>query len=98
MAERVSLPDGPIKFRWVAFVHGRPMVDSRCQGRGIGRAAMGLVAEDVRHKGVALVLLVPFVPVYGSQERFYLRLGLHPTGRSQDGEVVLELPLASITA
>jgi diamine N-acetyltransferase len=76
----------------------RLMVDSRCQGRGIGRAAMELVITHARHKGVAPVLQLSFVPMSGSPERFYRSLGFRHTGRSQDGEVVLELPLASAAA
>jgi diamine N-acetyltransferase len=76
----------------------RLMVDSKCQGRGIGRAAMELIIAHARHQGVAPLLQVSFVPVLGSPENFYLSLGFRHTGRTQDGEVVLELPLASNAA
>ena len=76
----------------------RLMVDSNCQGRGIGRAAMELIIARARHKGVAPLLQVSFVPTSGSPENFYLSLGFRHTGRTQDGEVVLELPLASTAA
>ena len=76
----------------------RLMVDSKCQGRGIGRAAMELVIAHARHKGVAPLLQLSFIPMSGSPENFYLSLGFRHTGRIQDGEVVLELPLASTAA
>ena len=73
----------------------RLMVDSKCQGRGIGRAAMELIIAHARHKAVTPLLQVSFVPASGSPENFYLSLGFRHTGRTQDGEVVLELPLVS---
>ena len=76
----------------------RLMVDCNCQGRGIGRAAMELIIAHARHKGVAPLLQVSFVPTSGSPENFYLSLGFRHTGRTQDGELVLELPLASTAA
>ena len=71
----------------------RFMVDHRFQGRGIGRAAMLLVIEHVRHKGRFERLLVTYVPGPGCPEGFYLGLGFRHTGRVEEGEVVLELPL-----
>lgn len=73
----------------------RFMVDARFQGRGIGRAAMRQVIDHVRAKGRFEVLELSFVPGPGSPEPFYLSLGFRHTGRVDDGEVVLELPLQS---
>jgi diamine N-acetyltransferase len=80
----------PVPELWV----WRLMVDSSCQGRGIGRAAMGLVIAHARHKRIASMLQLSFVPAPRSPENFYRSLGFRHTGRIQDGEVVLELPLA----
>lgn len=71
----------------------RFMVDARFQGRGIGRAAMQRVIEHVRSKGLFERLELSYVPGPGCPEPFYLSLGFRHTGRREDGEVVLELPL-----
>ena len=70
----------------------RFMVDERYQGRGVGRAAMHLVIEHVRAKGVR-TLELSYVPGEGSPEPFYLGLGFRHTGRMEGDEKVLELPL-----
>ena len=72
----------------------RFMVDSRFQGRGIGKAALVQVIEHVRSKKLFTALAVSFVPGPGCPEKFYLGLGFKPTGRIEHGEVLLELPLA----
>ena len=73
----------------------RLMVDQRFQGRGIGRAAMQQVIEHVRDKGVFEHLDVSYVPGPGCPETFYLGLGFAHTGRQDEGEIVLRLPLRS---
>lgn len=80
-------PEAPAVGVW------RFMVDARFQGRGIGRAAMQQVVEHVRGKGLFRTLELSFVPGPGCPEPFYLSLGFRHTGRVDDGEVVLELPL-----
>ena len=71
----------------------RFMIDARFQGRGIGRAALQQVIVHVRAKGCFDALQLSYVPGPGCPEPFYLRLGFCHTGRMDDGEVVLELPL-----
>ena len=71
----------------------RFMIDAKAQGQGAGRAALQLVIEHVRRKGVFSVLSLSHVPVPGSAEKFYLDLGFKPTGKVEDGEVELELSL-----
>lgn len=71
----------------------RFMIDERFQGRGVGRAAMGLVIDHVRAKGAFGTLELSYVPGEGCPEAFYLALGFRHTGRMNDDEVVLELPL-----
>ena len=71
----------------------RFMIDSRFQGKGVGRAAMQLVISHARSKGIFDVLELSYVPGPGCPEPFYLSLGFRHTGRSDEGEVVLELPL-----
>lgn len=71
----------------------RFMIDARHQGQGIGRVALQQVIEHVRRKGVFDRLELSYVPGPGSPEAFYRSLGFRPTGRVDEGEVVLELPL-----
>jgi GNAT superfamily N-acetyltransferase len=71
----------------------RLMIDARHQRRGIGRAALLQVIAHARAKGVAETLTLSYVPGPGGPEPFYLGLGFRPTGRIDDGEVVLALPL-----
>ena len=72
------------------------MVDKRFQGPGIGKAALLQVIEHVRAKGLYSTLELSYVPGPGSPEPFYRQLGFQPNGTVEDGEVVLELPLAAI--
>jgi diamine N-acetyltransferase len=71
----------------------RFMIDARFQGRGIGRAALQQVIAHVRAKGLFERLELSYVPGPGCPEPFYLALGFRHTGRLDEGEVVLELPL-----
>jgi len=71
----------------------RLMVDSRFQRQGVGTAALDQVVAHVRSKGLFSSLLVSYVPAPGSPEQFYLRAGFRHTGRVDEGEIVLELPL-----
>lgn len=71
----------------------RFMVDARFQGRGIGRAAMQQVIEHARSKRIFTSLELSYVPGPGCPEPFYLSLGFRHTGRVDEGEIVLELPL-----
>ena len=71
----------------------RFMIDARHQGRGIGRAALLLIIEHVKAKGLFTSLELSYVPGPGCPEPFYRALGFRPTGRVDDGELVMELPL-----
>jgi len=73
----------------------RFMIDARYQGRGIGRAALLLVIDQVRRRGIFKTLLLSYLPGPGCPEPFYRGLGFRPTGRMDGKEVVLELPLAA---
>jgi diamine N-acetyltransferase len=76
----------------------RLMIDVNFQGQGIGRAAMLQVIEHVRRKGLFTSLQLSYVPGPGCPEPFYLSLGFLHTGRTEQGEVVLELPLTGHAA
>lgn len=84
---RVPAPARPEVGVW------RFMVDQRFQGRGIGRAALGLVIAHVRAKGVFDELLLSYVPGPGCPEPFYRSLGFRPNGRMDGVEVVMSLAL-----
>jgi diamine N-acetyltransferase len=71
----------------------RFMIDVRFQGRGVGAAALRQVVSHVRGKGLYASLSTSYVPGPGCPEQFYLRAGFRHTGRVDDGETVLEMPL-----
>jgi diamine N-acetyltransferase len=85
--QRVPPPEAPQFFLW------RLMIDARFQRRGIGKAALEQVIAHVREKRSATSLGVSYVPGPGCPEPFYLASGFRHTGRVDDGEIVLELPL-----
>ena len=76
----------------------RFMIDAKLQGCGIGRAALLQVIEHVRSKGLFTSLQLSYVPGPGCPEPFYLSLGFRHTGRVDEDEIVLELPLADSAA
>jgi diamine N-acetyltransferase len=72
----------------------RLLIDARWQGRGYGTATLDLVVAYVRTRPGAERLLTSYVPGEGTPLGFYLRYGFTPTGEIDDGEPILELPLA----
>lgn len=72
----------------------RFMIDAQFQGRGIGAAALQHLITHVRNKAAFSSLVVSYVPGPGCPEHFYLAAGFKHTGRIDDGEIVLELPLS----
>lgn len=93
--------DVPVGFVMLAFEPDKPpylwrlMVDHRHQGRGIGRAAMGLIVAHLREtRPEAAELLLSHVPGEGDPGPFYAGLGFTYTGVVDDGERVMRLPLA----
>jgi diamine N-acetyltransferase len=73
----------------------RLLVDTRWQGRGLGRAALDLVVDHLRtHRPDATELLTSVAPgTIASPRGFYEAYGFRPTGEVADGEDVLALPL-----
>ena len=84
---RSPAPPQPKVFVW------RFMIDARFQRRGIGKAALLRVIEHVRAKGHFESLELSYVPAPGCPEPFYLSLGFRHTGRVDENEIILELPL-----
>jgi diamine N-acetyltransferase len=73
----------------------RFMIDAKHQHSGIGTAALKLVIAHVRAKGLFDQLELSYVPEPGCPEPFYRRLGFSATGRIDDGEIVMALPLGA---
>lgn len=71
----------------------RLMIDARHQGNGYGRRAIGQLIDYVKTRPGATELLVSYVPGDGSPRDFYLKLGFQDTGRVDEDEIVLRLPL-----
>jgi diamine N-acetyltransferase len=69
------------------------MIDAAHQSKGFGRKAVALLVEYVRDRPAARELLVSYHPGLHSPRDFYLKQGFHDTGRTEEGEVVLSLPL-----
>lgn len=86
---RIPPPEEPTVTLW------RLMIDARFQGKGIGRAAMHKIIEHARKKGFR-TLATSYVPEPGNPEGFYLSLGFRHTGRVDDDEIVLELPITTM--
>jgi diamine N-acetyltransferase len=82
-----SMPENPEVSVW------RFMVDAKHQRKGIGRAALLLIIEHIRSKGIFKKLKLSYVPGEGGPEQLYLSLGFRPTGEVDESEVVMELPL-----
>jgi diamine N-acetyltransferase len=65
----------------------RFMVDAAHQGRGVGRRAVELLADELRADGWTQ-LETSFVPVQAGAEGFWRRCGFADTGRTRHGEPV----------
>jgi RimJ/RimL family protein N-acetyltransferase len=70
----------------------RLLIDRRHQGRGVGRAALTILADRLRAEGHR-TLMTSWVDAPGGPAPFYHRLGFVPTGEIDDGEVVARLAL-----
>ena len=97
---RSTRMDTPVGFAMLSIDRDAPeyylwrfMIDARYQGRGYGRAAMGLIVDFVRTLPRATELLVSWVPADGGPEPFYRGLGFVPTGEMDGIEVMARLTL-----
>lgn len=86
----IMLADDPAKPEYFLW---RLMIDARQQGKGYGRRAIRQLIDYVKTRPGATELLVSYVPGEGCPRDFYLKLGFQDTGRVEEGEVVLRLPL-----
>ena len=71
----------------------RLMIDAAHQSKGFGQRAIALLVDYVRTRPDARELLLDYHPGPHSPREFYLKLGFRDTGRFEQGEVVLSLPL-----
>ena len=72
----------------------RLMVAADHQGQGVGRRAMAWVIDEARRAGVAHVTL-SHVDKPGHAGAFYQKLGFAYTGKVDDGELEMAMPVAS---
>jgi diamine N-acetyltransferase len=86
------MPESPAVGVW------RFMIDAKHQRKGVGRAAMLLIIEHVRRKGLFKKLALSYIPEEGGPESLYLSLGFRPTGEMVEDEVVMELALGASEA
>lgn len=77
----------PVYYLW------RFMIDARYQGLGFGRAALLQLIERGASLSRVEEMLLSVVEGEGSPRAFYEALGFVSTGRYDDGELVLALPL-----
>jgi len=82
----VAIPEEPDFFIW------RLMIDRRAQGRGYGRAAVGLAIKHALARGAARIL-VSHVKQAVQLGTFYMSLGFAYTGREDERELYMVLPL-----
>jgi diamine N-acetyltransferase len=70
----------------------RLLIGERHQRRGLGRAVLTQIIDQVRAAG-ATELLTSYQPGEGGPWPFYQRFGFRPTGEIADGEAVVRLTL-----
>ena len=80
-------PGGPRYFLW------RFMIAAEHQGKGYGKAALGLVVEHVRSRPNATELRCSYVPGEAGPGAFYAKYGFVETGELLHGENVISLAL-----
>jgi diamine N-acetyltransferase len=73
----------------------RLLIDHRSQGRGYGAATIDAVADYLRTRPNADVLLTSCQAGEGSPQPFYLHYGFELTGEEKWGEDLLRLDLAT---
>jgi diamine N-acetyltransferase len=78
-------PQKPEYYLW------RFMIADSHQGKGYARRAMELLIEHVRRRPTAEEMVLSYVPGEGSPEGFYRGLGFEPTGKVDEGEIVMAL-------
>ncbi|MGD9675482.1 MAG: GNAT family N-acetyltransferase [Candidatus Bipolaricaulia bacterium] len=80
-------PEKPDCYLW------RFMIGGPYQRKGFGRQAMNLILERARSRPNAVEITLSYVPIDGNPELFYRGMGFEPTGKVEDGEVVMRRAL-----
>ena len=84
------LDDDPEKHIYYVW---RFMVAPPFQGRGFGAAAIKLLIDHVKTRPEAKELLLSYIEHEKGPAEFYRALGFTETGKIEDGEVEMTLPL-----
>jgi N-acetyltransferase len=71
----------------------RLMIDFQHQGKGYGEQALRLVIERARAMTGITSVTLSYVMAEGSAKPFYEKLGFRDTGKIDDGEMEMRLPL-----
>jgi diamine N-acetyltransferase len=97
----INADDVPVGFTMLSIDTEKPeyflwrlMISEDFQGRGYGRAAIGLIVDHVRSLPGARELLVSWEIGDGGPEPFYRGLGFQPTGEMAGDEVIARLTLS----
>jgi diamine N-acetyltransferase len=72
----------------------RFMIDRRCQGRGLGRAALIRLIDLLKRTPGCTGISVGYDPANTTAERLYLSLGFEKTGEAPWGELTARLDFA----
>ena len=70
------------------------MVDFPQQGKGIGRAAMNLLLDELKAKPDAHRITICYKPDNTSARAFYQSFGFQETGLDDIGEMIAEIVVA----
>ncbi len=73
----------------------RFMIDAKCQRKGYGGKALSLIIQRVKKKPKAKALTLSIVRAKGGPETFYKMFGFDFTGKIEEGEHVMKLPLTN---
>lgn len=71
----------------------RFMIDRARQGRGLGRAALRLVLDEIARLGHVRRVSICYEPSNAAARRLYLGAGFVETGLDEDGEMIAERAL-----
>jgi diamine N-acetyltransferase len=97
LVRAIAVDGRPVGVLWVQTDEPVPylvrfMIDHHEQGKGIGKAAVALLLDELRAAGHA-ELELSYVPVPGGAEGFWLGRGFVPTGREHGGETIVRMTL-----
>lgn len=71
----------------------RFMIDRRFQNKGIGKAAMTLVIDEIRAHNRAKLIDIYYDPKNIAAKKLYDKFGFKQTGYRDDGDIIAERPI-----